>query len=63
MEQNNSRRCRSRTHPLHDVEITKDGQDAEWISRNCGTSLHMIQQYYADRDIHRVGKKLAKLPS
>jgi hypothetical protein len=37
--------------------------DAEWISRNCGTSLHMIQQYYADRDIHRVGKKLTKLPT
>jgi hypothetical protein len=37
--------------------------DAEWISRNCGTSLQMIQQYYADRDIHRVGKKLTKLPS
>ena len=28
MGQNNSRRCRSRTHPLHDVEITKDGQGA-----------------------------------
>ena len=28
LEQNNSRRCRSRTHPLHDAEITKDGQGA-----------------------------------
>jgi hypothetical protein len=36
--------------------------DAEWISRNCGTSLQMIQDWYADRDIHRVGKKLTKLP-
>ena len=39
------------------------GIDPESIRRNCGTSLNMIQQYYADRDIHRVGKKLTKLPS
>ena len=37
--------------------------DAEWISRNCGTSLQMIQDFYRDRDIHRVGKKLTTLPS
>jgi len=39
------------------------GIDAEWISRNCGTSLQMIQDWYRDRDIHRVGKKLTQLPS
>lgn len=39
------------------------GIDPAWISRNCGTRLEMIQDWYADRDIHRVGKKLTQLPS
>ena len=57
-----SRNAKSFRPTYINFQIDK-GIDPAWISRNCGTRLEMIQDWYADRDIHRVGKKLTKLPS